>query len=271
MTPIASNSSPDGAASVAIWRSYDGLLADVHEVNPVTSGPMRTRLFGWDGGDTGQELKRRVPTGGASYGFVICGPVEVFAVGAAEPYGRLQSGQWFALPDGVDLQLGPQARLLVVQSVGFRGLAALGGPIESIGRLRYIDRCSDTLLMSPPLLGDPCLNHLHFPSGVEQTEHTHPSGRFGAIASGVGYCDTRAGRITLDEGAIFHIPAGTHHRFVTEGHFMNVIAFHPDSDWGPTDENHPMINRTWVYGSKMDNNDLARHGAQVAARTPSSE
>jgi hypothetical protein len=27
---------------------------------------------------------------------------------------------------------------------------------------------------------------------------------------------------------------------------MDVIAFHPDSDWGPTDEKHPMLNRTYL-------------------------
>ena len=31
---------------------------------------------------------------------------------------------------------------------------------------------------------------------------------------------------------------------------MDVIAFHPDSDFGPTDIEHPMINRTIVNGVK---------------------
>jgi hypothetical protein len=26
-----------------------------------------------------------------------------------------------------------------------------------------------------------------------------------------------------------------------------VLAFHPDSDFGPTDEDHPMLNRTYFY------------------------
>jgi hypothetical protein len=26
--------------------------------------------------------------------------------------------------------------------------------------------------------GAPCLNHLHFPSSIRQTQHTHPSGRY---------------------------------------------------------------------------------------------
>jgi hypothetical protein len=29
---------------------------------------------------------------------------------------------------------------------------------------------------------------------------------------------------------------------------MVVMAYHPDSDFGPEDENHPMINRTIVDG-----------------------
>jgi hypothetical protein len=27
---------------------------------------------------------------------------------------------------------------------------------------------------------------------------------------------------------------------------LDVIAFHPDSDWGPTDGTHPMLNRTYL-------------------------
>ena len=34
---------------------------------------------------------------------------------------------------------------------------------------------------------------------------------------------------------------------------MDVIAYHPDSDWGPTDVEHPMVNRTLVEGKKVDN------------------
>lgn len=29
---------------------------------------------------------------------------------------------------------------------------------------------------------------------------------------------------------------------------MDVIAYHPDSDFGPQDEDHPMVNRTIVDG-----------------------
>jgi hypothetical protein len=38
---------------------------------------------------------------------------------------------------------------------------------------------------------------------------------------------------------------------VTEDSHLDVIAYHPDTDFGPTDDNHPMINRTW-----FDNNQV---------------
>jgi hypothetical protein len=39
------------------------------------------------------------------------------------------------------------------------------------------------------------------------------------------------------------------HSFATKDEPMRVIAYHPDSDFGPTHEDHPMINRTMVDGS----------------------
>ena len=45
----------------------------------------------------------------------------------------------------------------------------VGGPIEAMGRLRYIDGCTDSLLIPPWRRGEACLNHLHIPPGVEQT------------------------------------------------------------------------------------------------------
>jgi hypothetical protein len=42
-------------------------------------------------------------------------------------------------------------------------------------------------------------------------------------------------------------PEGTH-SFQTFSCHMDVIAFHPDSDFGATDIDHPMINKTFVEG-----------------------
>ena len=62
----------------------------------------------------------------------------------------------------------------------------LGFLEEGEGRLKYIDGCTDSLLISPVKRGMPCLNHLHFPKHTEQTFHTHPSYRAGIVAYGSG-------------------------------------------------------------------------------------
>lgn len=133
---------------------------------------------------------------------------------------------------------------LVIELHGYRSVRQLGGPLEPEGRLRYVDGCSDTLLVCPPRLGEPCLNHLHIPRGTNQSEHTHPSLRVGVIARGEGVCRTAAGDTPLHAGLGWLIPAGLRHSFVTREHALDVFAWHPDSDFGPTDGDHPMINRT---------------------------
>lgn len=92
--------------------------------------------------------------------------------------------------------------------------------------MAYIDGCSDTLLISPLMFGDPCFNHLHFPKGIKQTLHTHPSGRAGLIVRGRGWCllpassipgaagnvaavdnaDAAIQRVALEPGTAFVIP-----------------------------------------------------------------
>lgn len=150
------------------------------------------------------------------------------------------------------------ARVLIIQAVYHDGMRMFGGPLEQKGRLKYIDGCTDSLLIPPVKLGDPCLNHLHFPAGIEQTMHTHPSIRIGYVYRGMGQCITPWERLPLIEGMVFIIhpenglaheghPVGSH-CFRTDLRTMDVVAFHPDSDYGPTDEVHPMINRTFVDG-----------------------
>ena len=153
---------------------------------------------------------------------------------------------------------------IIIERIGTKGVFHLGGPIEPAGRLKYIDGCTDSLLIAPWKLGEPCLNHLHFPQHIEQTMHTHPSIRIGLVARGAGECVTPFGNIPLVPGRLFAIlpengstaagldgeqhPEGSH-CFRTFRDTMDVIAFHPDSDFGPTDEEHPMINRTIVNGT----------------------
>lgn len=163
----------------------------------------------------------------------------------------------------VFLQGSEDSKAIIIERIGYNGVFLLGGPIEEKGRLKYIDGCTDSLLIPPVKLGDPCLNHLHFPAGIDQTMHTHPSMRVGLVTRGHGECVTPYGNIPLFPGQIFIIHEDTgkkaigldgkeylegSHCFRTFDGTMDVIAYHPDSDFGPQDEDHPMINRTIVDG-----------------------
>ena len=137
---------------------------------------------------------------------------------------------------------------LVILCEHHRAMTVVGGDLEDKGRLQYVDGCTDTLVISPSRIGDPCLNALFFPSGIKQTMHTHPSYRIGMIVRGSGECETCEGRVALTAGMRFLIPADTPHAFSTGGEPLVLVAYHPDSDFGPKDNDHPMINRTIIDG-----------------------
>jgi hypothetical protein len=44
----------------------------------------------------------------------------------------------------------------------------------------------------------------------------------------------------------WYIPTGCLHSFFTREAALDVVAWHPDSDFGPRDDDHPMINRTVI-------------------------
>ncbi len=159
---------------------------------------------------------------------------------------RLGPGTFFCVQGAEIEPMVPEARALIISGAFFSGLRMFGGPLEGTGRLNYVDGCSDTLLLAPSRKGEPCLNHLHIPPRVPQRRHYHPSDRVGIILRGSGVCHTDDGDFALAPGAGWRISAGMNHCFETGSESLDVIAWHPDSDFGPTDEDHPMINRTWV-------------------------
>ena len=183
------------------------------------------------------------------FGFVLRGEVGVGIDQRAYP---LCSGMHFVVPAGADnagkVDLRIDGSVIVVSQSNYQGLFRIGGPIEKKGRLQYIDGCSDTLLIPPVVKGDPCLNLLKIPPDTNQTFHVHPSFRFGVIVSGNGFCDWPGGTHVLHPGSVFYIPSDGEHRFRTRSDALSVIAFHPESDFGPEDDNHPMVNKTIVNG-----------------------
>jgi quercetin dioxygenase-like cupin family protein len=186
------------------------------------------------------------PTQETHYGFVYRGNATLKTNGFTY---SVPERHWFCVVGSFTIV---GATGIIMTREGFEGgMFQIGGPLENKGRYRYIDGCSDSLLIPPIIKGDPCLNLLHFPKGIDQTEHTHPSDRIGMIVSGRGECVVNGGEevIQLEAGMAFCIHTDGPHKFRTlHGSTMNVLAYHPDSDYGPTDQCHPMVNRTIVHG-----------------------
>ncbi|HEX8556691.1 MAG TPA: hypothetical protein VF668_01240 [Pyrinomonadaceae bacterium] len=199
--------------------------------------------------------KRHLDTTRTTFGYVLEGN-PTLVVGGLDRF-QLSEGFYFSVPGEYTLEAAGCV-VVVIERYGFRGLLNVGR-IEDKGRLSYIDGCSDTLLVSPPRQGDPCLNYLHFPPGIDQTQHTHPSIRFGVVARGAGVAYQAKGpqgdgwEEALTAGKVFLLEEQELHSFRTtrlpegvESPRMDIIAFHPDTDWGPTDQLHPMLNRTYI-------------------------
>lgn len=189
----------------------------------------------WKGNMTIQD------TNTTSFGYVFSGKA---TLNTLQGEFTIKNGMYFSIPGAA--QISGDAEGLLVTQTNYNGFFHIGGPVENKGRLRYIDGCTDSLLIAPPVLGDPCLNLLHIPKGTFQTQHTHPSLRAGIIISGYGTCITPDGTYKLKPGLSFVIPPDAIHSFRTESNELLVLAYHPDSDFGPSHQDHPMINRTII-------------------------
>lgn len=160
----------------------------------------------------------------------------------------LFEGEYFSLPSfSGTFNADASSKLMVIERKGYHGQKVIGC-LEDTGRLCYIDGCSDSMLVYPPRFGDSTLNSLHFPPNIAQSFHTHPSIRIGCVASGKGRACSKDKEHEIKQGDLWLIEEQELHRFRTDkdGEKMIVIAFHPDSEWGPTDHNHTMLNRTYI-------------------------
>lgn len=217
---------------------YDYITGKLSDCDP----NFPTELYSWDSFETGDFLVFNNESD-SHYGFVQEGIATLITKNGMM---NLFKGMYFSIKGSFKVIGG---KGIVMTRKDHQCFFHLGGPVESTGRLKYIDGCTDSLLIPPIKMGDPCLNLLCFPEGIDQTEHTHPSDRIGVVYSGYGECVTPEGIIDLSPGMIFRIVADGLHKFRTlKGSPMSVIAYHPDSDFGPTDTIHPMINRTIVNG-----------------------
>jgi mannose-6-phosphate isomerase-like protein (cupin superfamily) len=169
-----------------------------------------------------------------------------FLVAQSNRHHHLSTGFFGSFP-GPALIKG-EGRALILSSIGYVSQTLTGGPIEDQGRLRYVDGCTASILLPPPVRGEPCLNFMHLPRHVSQTMHTHPSLRAGLILSGSGRCETTTGEFEFRPGTVFFIPPELPHSFQSKNEDLRIVIFHPDSDNGPAHTDHTMLNRTFVQG-----------------------
>lgn len=174
---------------------------------------------------------------------------------------ELYKGMSFPLAKGTIFRTSPNEKFrligvdygLVIKMKNVNDIFQINPFFETEGRLKYIDGCMDTLILSPIISGFPCLSSLFFPHGVKQTIHIHPSFRIGMVVSGEGYCVTPGNRIHMCSGDLIIVHTGGLHSFETEQSPMTLISFHPDSEFGPSDLSHPMIDKTIIEGKSAVN------------------
>jgi quercetin dioxygenase-like cupin family protein len=209
-------------------HNSSGLLEDLNQ------NEFPARMYAWN-----NSILNFREANTSFYGYVHSGKAKVTS---EQGVFYLSEGMYFCVHENIKVE--GESQGLLIEQRDFNAFFQIGGPVESEGRLRYIDGCTDSLLIAPPVLGNPCLNLLNIPPGTFQSQHTHPSFRIGMILKGKGLCITPEGESQLMPGLMFVIPAHAIHSFKTEDEELLIIAYHPDSDFGPTHENHPMINRT---------------------------
>lgn len=188
-----------------------------------------------------------LPAWGTHFGFVYQGNPILHRDWGKQEY-RLYPQMYFSLPDGGKIN-GTASTGVVITRLNYGGVFHLGGPLETQGRFAYIDGGSNSLIIPPVAFGNPCLNALYFPAGVDQTWHTHPSHRIVTVVEGCGFCWTQdKQRVDLQPGTVFYLPADYQHKFQTTDNKLTLVVFHPDSDIGFTHRHNPMLNRTIVEG-----------------------
>jgi len=116
-----------------------------------------------------------------------------------------------------------------------------------MGNLSYMDGGTNTTAINPGRLGDPVINYVHFPAGMTQTLHTHPSHRVGMVLKGRGRVELDSSNFELKPGDVFFMQRNVLHNFTCPyNEDVVLFVFAPDSGTGPTDEVNPLKIRTYV-------------------------
>lgn len=126
------------------------------------------------------------------------------------------------------------------------------------GNMSYMDGGTNSNAINPSREGDPVVNYVHFPAGMNQTPHVHPSHRIGLVIDGEGRTDVIGESIRLSRGDLFYMGRMELHHFITEDKPCVLFVFAPDSETGPTDEVNPLKARTYIDLRNQHLGDIAR-------------
>jgi|TARA_R110000787_G_scaffold105652_2_gene213129 quercetin dioxygenase-like cupin family protein len=212
-----------------------------------------TIIYGFENISQKRNTKIKIEEKGGCFGYLNKGFLKLKYNGIIL---TINEGFYFSIPTGFEIiEISDKYQFGLWVHTNYEA-SIQTGYVEDDGRLNYIDGCKDSMLIQPIKKGNPCLNALFMPKGVNQTEHIHPSLRSGFIIKGGAKCEQEKEVYNLIEGQIFILGKDVKHKFRTDfSDFikLKLVAFHPDSDFGAEDENHPMINRTIVEGVSASN------------------
>lgn len=207
-------------------------------------------------GKEGNHQIRLPAVDGGVYGVVTQGSV---LLAENQTFHTIKAGHFFTTKKGAKFQLeDPQTVIVTVQFEQYKGVFTLG-EIPSFGNLGYINGAYNRVLSGPQMKGLPCLNSLHIDVPIDQTAHTHPSTRVGVIMDGNieariyrNEDDKLPRKLILAKGDVFVMKPDTIHSFhktdAQGDNPMHLVAFHPDSETGPTHEVAPMMTNSLVKG-----------------------
>jgi len=116
-----------------------------------------------------------------------------------------------------------------------------------MGGLSYMDGGTNSTALHPNRCGEPVVNYVHFPPGMVQTLHTHPSHRIGLVLQGNGRIELDDKKFfAVEEGSAFFMRRNELHNFITDDEPVILFVFAPDSGSGPSDEINALKVRTYI-------------------------
>jgi len=121
------------------------------------------------------------------------------------------------------------------------------------GGLSYMDGGTNSTALHPNRCGEPVVNYVHFPAGMVQTLHTHPSHRIGLVLQGNGRIELNNKKFfAVEEGSAFFMQRNELHNFITDDEPVILFVFAPDSGTGPTDEMNALKVRTYLGATRHE-------------------